>query len=90
MNHHGLPPKSIQNPIVFQPLEASQHPDGYYLATVSFPSPEPAETEAAAMEEELQQLLRDLRDWQVGGGSVGKSMAIIHPYEQYIIHYSML
>ena len=79
-------PKIHPKSHVFQPLEASQHPDGYYLATVSFPSLEPAETEAAAMEEELQQLLRDLRDWQVGSGEMGKSMAIIHPYDQYIIH----
>jgi hypothetical protein len=48
-------------------LEASQHPDGYYLATVSFPSLELSERmeRSDALEEELQQMLKDLQDWQV-------------------------
>eukprot|EP00435_Cladocopium_sp_Y103_P044461 s1291_g12.t1 len=49
---------------VFQCLEASQHADGYYLATVSFPTMELSEEDAAAFEEEVQQMLTDLQDWQ--------------------------
>lgn len=51
---------------IFQCLEASQHPDGYYLATVSFPSLELSERmeRSDALEEELQQMLKDLQDWQ--------------------------
>lgn len=51
---------------VFRILQASQHADGYILATVDFPNVEAAslETDGNDLNEEVDQMIRKLNDWQ--------------------------
>ena len=55
-------------PGVMDKTQASQHADGYILATVDFPNVEAAslETDGNDLNEEVDQMIRKLNDWQVG------------------------
>lgn len=47
--------------------QASQHQDGYILATVNYPS---MEDQAPAPEDvDIEEMLKDLKDWQVRWGA---------------------
>lgn len=52
---------------LFKP-QASQHADGYILASVDFPNVEAAslETDGNDLNEEVDQMICKLNDWQVG------------------------
>ncbi len=55
-------------PGVMDKTQASQHADGYILATVDFPNVEAAslETDGNDLNEEVDQMIRKLNEWQVG------------------------